>query len=460
MIAKFDAVVTAMAYIVHVPDETKLRAEGFGSVAQIPCIFGPGWGYNAEGSRYLRERAKSEWASNAGDTPAFASRRGLTPQSIRTLAYALCNFLEWCESRGLAWEDASYVHDLVDGFQGDMLSGRWASSKQGLKPATVNLRVQEACNFLQWAAHRNLRAAFDVTKQIRRVSVGSAQSSHGHRSLQVASRVGRVRPHPLVLRIPSDQEVSAWLKSVSVEKGATKALICELVVHTGIRREEAVQWRKDTLPDDEGEWQVTGEFVSVLISYGAKGPKYRDERGDERGPSRLVMLPLDFARRLARYKDLVRPGLRATYVRAAPDVVERRQRMAKPDRRLFLSDFSGEPISAQSLYEAWTGASVQPFLGWSPHAGRHYWACQRLLKGIRSRMMALGMARANVVTGDWITGAAMDDIRLFIQPQLGHVGVQTIDSYLVWLQRAFTLTDMSDLYATHLESFDVLGEPP
>jgi integrase len=126
--------------------------------------------------------------------------------------------------------------------------------------------------------------------------------------------------------------------------------------------------------------------------------------------------------------------------------------MAKVTRQLFLSDYTGEPVSAQSIYEAWTTVTALPFKGWSPHLGRHYWACKKLIEGIEQRKKALDLQKDCVMSADWITGSAADDIELVIKPQLGHSGGSTTQRYLVWVQRAFTLTDMFDKYEAHLES--------
>jgi len=144
----------------------------------------------------------------------------------------------------------------VQGYQAQMLDGAWSVSGEGLKGSTVNQRVLHACNFLQWASDRGLRSSFEVVAAPVRVRADSATSVHGHKGLRAMARAGAVRQAPASLRMPTDEEVAKWLVSVRIERGATKALMCELVLASGMRREEVVQWRVDTLPEDRSDWHV------------------------------------------------------------------------------------------------------------------------------------------------------------------------------------------------------------
>lgn len=441
-----------MSYYLFWPDAEDLKNSGFGSVAQVPCVFRTDWSYEEAASRYLRERAKLEWVSSSTEMRSMSRARYPTRQTLEVYGQAACNFLEWCELRGLDWRTVEYTRHLVDGYQAEMVSGLWSASGRPLKASTVNLRVREACNFLSWAAWRDLRRQFKIVASTRKVAAHSARSSHGHHALEVQSRAGSVRPDPIRLRIPTDAEIKAWHNSILIQKGFTKALMCEVVLKTALRREEVVQWRVDTLPESERDWHRTGDFVNVTIAYGAKGPKTVDENGEECGPPRVIAVPLNLARRLAHYREFIRPGLRATYARAAYGVEERRRRMRAVCRQLFLSDFTGEAVSAQSLYEAWTQVYSMPFKGWSPHLGRHYWACKTLIDTIEQRAKTLVRPSGYAFPSDWILGSATDTIDMVIQPQLGHVSAKTSQAYLVWVQRAFTMTAMHDEYEQELET--------
>ena len=330
-----------------------------------------------------------------------------------------------------------------------MLAGLWSAHKSPLMPKTVNLRVKEAIHYLRWAADRGLRPAFRVEVVVRRIQADTFRNSHGHESLRIHSRAGSVRPNPLQLTLPTDKAVAAWFQSVRIERGPTKALMCELILKTGIRREEAVQWRVDTLPEDKSAWKVRGDYVDVTIKYGTKGTKYRDAEGQETGPQRVIQLPVELAVSLSHYREYVRPGLRATFVRSASDATERRRRMREKPKQLFLSDATGQPISAQSLYEGWTTTSRLPYKGWAPHLGRHYWACKTLLKALTGSIDPNADSRQ--VPLDWISGAGHSVISLVIQPQLGHVSAETTNAYLGWAHRAITITALQCEYAESLD---------
>lgn len=439
-----------MAFYLFWPDSSLLEREGFSSVSHVPCIFNGEWSYEKLASRYLRERALLEWTPVQDGVYGFGGGKYPGHGSLRVYGYALCNFLEWCQLRGLALADLDYTRHLVQGYQAEMLAGLWSANKTSLKPKTVNLRVKEALHYVRWAVDRGVRPAFRVTTVIRKIKANSAANSHGHQALRIESRAGAVRPNPMQLSLPTDEAVRQWFQSVEIEKGPTKALMCELILKTGIRREEAVQWRLDTLPEDRKAWKARGDYIDVAIRYGTKGTKYRDASGEDVGPERVIQLPLELALRLAYYREFVRPRQRAEFVREAPDATERRRRMRTQPKRLFLSDSTGEPISAQSLYEAWTDVTRLPFKGWAPHPGRHYWACKTLLTALAGSLRVHGTARQ--VPLDWISGAGQSIISLVIQPQLGHVSAETTNTYLGWAHRALTITSLQDDYAAALEA--------
>lgn len=440
-----------MAFYLFWPDATLLDARGFESVGHVPCVFDGDWSYQRWPSRYLRERALLEWAPRTEPFGLLASGHYPTEQTLRVYGYSLCNFLEWCEARRVDLAEVAYTRHLFSGYQAEMLDGRWSAASRRLGAATVNLRVREAIHYVQWAADRGLREPFKAELSFRKVKANNSLSSVGHRALTVTTRAGAVRPNPMNLVMPGDQQMRQWFESVRVEKGRTKALMCELILRTAIRREEAVDWRIDTLPQERSRWRMKGDYVDVLIKHGTKGPKYLDEAGDLVGPARYIQVPLDLAEKLAHYREYVRPGQRALYVRSAASDKERRSRMAKPPRQLFLSDATGTPITAARLYEAWTTVGRLPFKGWAPHQGRHYWACKTLLAALK-RPDAPQSGPPGPVALDWVTGAGMSVIQIVIRPQLGHVSAETTNAYLGWAYRALTVTTLQDEYADALDA--------
>jgi integrase len=432
------------------PDAKKVKAAGFKSLAHVPCVFDAHWRYQRIPSVYLcaRARAKLERKSNR---PALHAVRYPTVLSLRAFGEALINFLEWCAENGRPWEVVDYDDDIVSGYQEDMLSGAWSARRSALSARTINARVGEACRFLEWAASVHLREPFEILTTKVSVDQQSGTSTHGHKRKTVEVRVGGIRPNPLQLRIPTDAEVDRWGRSVRAESGYTKSLMCRAVLETAVRREELVQWRIDTLPIDKTQWRVEGDSVMVTISYGAKGSKRRNESGDLVGPSRDIVIPLSLAESLHEYYRTIRPALRKKFVYAGGTEAERRRRMKLTTTRLFLSEATGLPVSAQRFYEAWTGASALPFAGWSPHGGRHWWSCKKLLKAVK-RLEGIGALAPSYSDGDsMLTASATDVIRLVIKPQLGHLDEKTSEAYLVWVRRIVELATLYDDYERELE---------
>lgn len=425
-------------YYLFWPDQDDMEAAGFGSVKAVPAVFDPSWRYEPIVSRYLREKAKLELP------PGIGGNRYPSRKTLETYGQSLCNFLEWCAARGVEWTAVSYTDHLVDGYQGDMLSGQWSAKARALLPATVNLRRLVSCEFLQWAAARGFRPNFAVPVQQRKVKASSSRSSHAHRPVLVDTKAGSVRPDPVRLRIPRDEEIVSWRNEIRAVDGATKLLMVDVVLATGVRREEVTQWQLDTLPLNHKDWRVRGEYVTVTISHGTKGAKNPGPDGEYLGPPRDIDIPLNLARRLSDYREFVRPALARNYVRAAPGAGERRERMKAVRKRLFLSDFTGAPVSSGSLYNSWVRCKHRPYDGWSVHCGRHYYACKTLLERV-GRTWNLAAPHQELRT------SAQDVILLVIQPQLGHVSASTTQVYLTWIERMLVGGGIYKEYADSLE---------
>lgn len=404
-----------MHYVVFLPDEGAMVKAGFDYVGEVPAIFDENWSYQKAASRYLRDRSKGE---------AFALdvelRRFPVPSSMRQYAYKLADFLAWCDWIKRSWKEVEYHRDLVRRYQQHMLQGDWAVEQgKKLAPSTVNGRVDEAVWFCSWAARRGLRKPFEAQMKNIHRKIGGTHSD-SHKSAMAKTRTGKARVKPKYLRIPNPTMIEEWLRRFAVERGKTKALMAELILRTAIRREEAAQWRTDYLPEDRRKWEVTGDYVSVLLQYGTKGDNPRH-----------IDVPLQIAERLVHYRDVIRPKSRIQYVKSGATDEEKKRRLREKEPRLFLSEYYGTPITGKKLYEAWHEVGGAPIEGWSPHLGRHYWTCMTLLERYEERMKLLGQGA--VVTADWATALARDDILMFVQPQLGHIDKATSEAYTVWL---------------------------
>jgi integrase len=436
-------------------DETLLKKKGFGSIAHVPVIFDGAWRYQAEVSRYLRERATPTLADV--ECGAIRTNRRPTRASLNTFAAQLANFLEWCAARGKDWKNVDYDLDVVAGYEQEMATGSFTADGRPLENSTINQRVDTACSLLVWAAKKGLRKPFDVPAVTRSYLQFDATSTHA-RVVQSTTRINKRRLKPKNLRIPTDDEIGKWLNAVRIRYGRTKALMVELVLHTGVRRQEVVDWRIDTLPEDRSKWRVSpiaATKVIVTIEHGTKGPKTL--AGDaEVGPPRNIVVPLNLANRLWHYIEFERPKLLKTYIKAGKTKSEQDERRRNPPRQLFLSDFTGVPVSAQKFYEAWTSAPALPFTGWSPHLGRHYWACKTLLGELdRMRKQTKEVLKSSLPV-TWITGSATDIIELTIQPQLGHVDKKTTQMYLTWVRDVYDIVELHNAYARELS--DITAE--
>lgn len=440
-----------MSVIVFWPDEEQLTKAGFGRVARVPCLFDGDWRYQRIPSTYLIERALADWTPNG--THAGGGRRP-TKASLRAFAEAISNFLEWTEARGKNWQTLTYSDDLLDGYQKEMEQGSWSAKGRPLAPSTINGRVQEACNFLAWTTTRGHRAEFIVPTRTQKVTLHGATSSHGHRARDVEVREGKVRLKPKTLRLPTDDEIRKWLNAIKIKRGSTKALMAELILKTAVRREEAAGWRVDTLPIDPQAWNVVGHQVSVSIRYGTKGTDFGSDAGDKIGPERTIFIPFELANKLHEYRRGARMGARAKWIKAAQTQSDMNARRSKPSPHLFLSEASGRRVTAKSLYEAWTAAGALPYVGWSPHLGRHYWACKTLLNEAKKRHDFM-KSKLDKIPVDWVTANSTSDIQILIKPQLGHIDQRTSEMYLTWVRAVFASGEMQLSFQDHLDQIEV-----
>ncbi len=303
---------------VHLPDEARLRSAGFASVAHVPALFGRSEGpparrfYCREYNRYLRERALLEWTPR-GRAADELERAGLrlsypTRKSLRGYAERLANFDDWLVATKRDWRAVRYTEDIVLGYQADMVAGRWAKGGSGLKAATVNVRVQEACLFLRWAAERGLRRPFAMLASPVGTSVRSGTSSRGGRAMVVQARAGAPPREPeMVLTIPTAEKVGTWLRSVQAHRGYTKELMCRFALRGALRLSELAGFRLGDFPDpDATPWHMVGGRMKLMLTHGTKGRRPDPVRAPEIGPPRLIWIPVDLAEELLNYRRLRR----------------------------------------------------------------------------------------------------------------------------------------------------------
>lgn len=436
---------------VHRPDIARLASAGFASVADVPVVFLNGHVTDRAANRYLRERACLDYHPSRGwnKTQPLPANIGFPATShLENIARYILDFKEWCIAREVDWRLVDYNRHILEGYQRDMLTGRWPGKaiyvegpdggrfERVLNPlagGTVNNRIAEVCSFLEWAG-----AAFDGEETFRppfqielsRKTVADPTSLLNDERV-IYQRVGKVRQNPGDLRIPRAAELAKWLNAVRVRWGNTKYLMVRTAIAAAPRRRELVEWRKSYLPRDRSQWFVIGDKVQVHLKFGCKFGRPRD-----------IWIPISLAIELDDYRN----GKRVVALRKLRN---RCPGAADPDH-LFLSEALGEPISYQRFYEAFSCDVWLPYSGWSPHLARHHWACTTLLELINIELVSQGLS-GGPKPHQWVHDTAGTLILTMISPQLGHVNEQTTKRYLRWVGQAVTLSDQYLAYDRFLE---------
>ena len=441
-------------YTVRYSDSAVLAEAGFGKVAHLPFILDGRPGYHRLGSEYLIDRGLGVWHPRVRQTNVPATPP--TDITIQNYAHWLANFLEWAEKRSVDLPTCSYGDHVHGRYQPELISGMWSRDGKGLAATTVNLYVQQACDFLNWMSFKGKRDAFHVPVTTATAGAGSATSSRGHKGFEVEIREGKVRQPKRRLRMPTDAEVRDWLSRVHDSQGATKGLMCETVLLTALRRTEVACFRTDTLPLDPADWHVSNptaevadQLILLAVKFGTKGKSYGKDHGDKVGPVRHIGIPLHLATRLHEYREKTRPRLLSTWVKAVRGAVAQKQRRDEAVH-LFLDEATGERITGSQLYEAWTAVAL-PYKGWCPHLGRDWWACSTLWREVKLHEHVLKLGKN--APGALLAAVATDIIRLKIQPQLGHKRESTCFIYLQWISDMLGVA-LPEQYQHYLDSFD------
>lgn len=413
---------------------------GYGRVAHLPLIFDQRPGLHRTASRFMIDRGLGIWNPVDHFSTAPTNPRPPTKSSLKSYADRLINFLEWCEACHVDPMSLDYTLDIIARYQTEMQSGIWSLKGKGLRPKTINARVDVACEYLAWATDKGMRKPLQVPKRTVKIVTRRATSSVAHLGKEVKSRVGKIREPKYRLYLPTHDEVLAHLQRIYKKYGLARGLMAETILQTAIRREEAACWREDTLPLIKEDWHIVNrdapyedQAVLVSIIYGAKGPEYGRDHEDKIGPEGIIRIPLSLADRLADYRQKERPRALNKWVRKGKTLQEQQKRKAT-SVHLFLDEQTGERISAQSLYDTWRG--VERPKGWSPHRARDYWACSilwlRMQQHKRLLQNAIGYQFDEPLL-QMLRNNALSVIQLEIQPQLRHCSHETTMKYLQWL---------------------------
>jgi integrase len=409
----------------------------FDAVAHVPFLLNGDMSYADEANRFLRERALLDWHPSNRHGDPIAKVRVPAENTILAMAKDLENFLSYLEANGFDWRDMDYQR-ILETYQADQVSGAWSERGQPLAPATVNRRVGTICEFLIWAGDRRLRSAFEVMRSLSRVRdrSGTATTNRFH---DVVTRAGRVRERAERLRIPTVAEIDAWLAEIEARHGKARALACRTILETGMRREEVALLRVSQVPDPDEI--LPGYPARMDICYGTKGSR-RIGDPDKKGKLRTLRFGVGFLHALDDYRRLRRARALAAFRRAHPG--------EKLPGILFLDENSGRPLTAKMIYNAWTRCERLPFPGWSPHAGRHAFACLLLLRLIHEEGERIGKAAASLPRSALI-GQATDLVQIYVRPILGHVSEKTTERYLEWVADHFLVAEPRAAWVHYLE---------
>ncbi len=354
--------------------------------------------------------------------------------TLRSMAYELKNFNEWCEHRRLDWRTLSY--DDVTTYQRELLDGHWAARRRRkLKAATANARADQATHFLRWAADCGLRQPFSVPmiEKMRPVRSGRTTVT-SLASMRV--RAGRAKPSTTeqiarVVMLPTVDQVREWLHSLRKKRGYAKALACRMIVEVGLRRMEVSGLSIEMFPSLEAleELRRRGHPSAPLRVAITKG-----------GRPRTVQIPIQFAEELRTWIDTRRMVLALRFKRRTGNM---------PSNALFLSDsagFEGVPLTGHTIYKAFK-SDPRP-VTWHPHFGRHAFACFYVLGALKLDAAAAGGSIADQ-GADWLQlrGRFWLDM---LRRQLGHVSEETTDLYLRWLATATSVASMANGWHEYL----------
>lgn len=421
----------------------ELQAAGFGHLVRQPFLLDGNLRYATTPNQFLIDRGLGVWDLKwRGKKPV-----ALPPsaQSLKNLAYWLCNAQEWAELRSVDLLRCDYSTVLIGRYQKEMLSGMWSANGKPLRASTANLRVGAALEFQMWAADKGLRSTVAVPTVTTTYVAPSHSNSRSHERETVESRQGKVRVRPRSLAFPSEAEIDAWRKRIQHQpvNGVTEGLIVDLIINTAIRREEAACWRVDTLPILRRDWRIANpdqeeehQTVLVELRYGTKGPEYGFDHDDKIGPTGEIHVPLAIANRIDAYRN--GPRLAALRVAVRRATTAAAQRAIRDNAvHLFLHEETGQRYHGKQIYSLWRKGDGPPH--WSPHAARHWWACRYLER----RMLEHAQLIQHVLATPGLSAqsplmlalrnSAESVIQLAICPQLRHARQSTTQLYLQWL---------------------------
>lgn len=429
-----------MAFLIR-RNAGELEEIGLGQYAHIPFLVSRDMDYAEEPNRYLRERALGMWHPNRRDATPYGIVKALGATSVWNYANDLKYFISYLERRRSDWRELSHS-DLLNCYDADMASGKLRG--RGSKPlaaSTINRRISIAIEFLLWASDRALRKPFVVLAKLTRIRPGTGGMRFGATS-EIQGRIGMHRQNPKRLRLPSPQELESWLSELRARYGATMHLAVRWVLHTGCRLKETSLVREWQIPDPQ-----TVDLhrpARMEICFGTKGGR---RIGDPTlsGTPRVLRFKRHFLAEVDRYRRLRRR--KALAIWRANNPGERAPEI------LFLDERTGKPITSDQIYRAWHNTVSKPFPGWSPHLGRHAFACYALLDILDEEADRLER-QVHALPRSHIIARVEDLIRVYLRPILGHVDEKTSELYLEWIADHLLVAEHRAGWSNFLDDVD------
>ena len=416
----------------------QMTAIGHGGLAHIPFLISREMDYLDEFNLFLRERATGAWHPNNRNGTAYARVRTLGANSTAAYGDDLRNFASYLEAKRLRWKELTY-QQLLDTYDKDMSAGKWRSrGKAPLAAATINRRMRTVVEFLLWAGDRNLRPMFQILRSCspkRKSDRSRWWSSDG----LVDSRVGIHRVNPQRLRLPTTDEIERWLAEVRVRHGRARYLAIKFILQTGCRLEETALVRAEQVPDP-----LTIDLdmpARMDVEFGTKGNRDPLD-ADLKGKGRTLRFNRSFLVELHNYKDLARKKAVKTF---------RARNPSHPlPTQLFLDEDTGLPLSKQSIYRAWKAVTTLPFPGWSPHLGRHTFACYQLLRLLNDEVRLIQQTLNSVPRSQTLLQVE-NLISVFLSPVMGHVDEKTTETYIEWVADHLWVSEHRRAWTNYLE---------
>ncbi len=418
-----------MAFLIK-PDSDECRKQGLSHLSHIPGIWSKDWRPIAPAIDFLIAKGTGRWVSGR-ERSQYAEQTPLSENTMAAAGYDLTNFIDWLENQGADWTAAG-AQSLLAGYRKALSTGAW--SDRPLAPSTIKRRMRTASEFLMF-----VRAPIRPDPQfISGFKVGMVTGRLAQDQSAKLSRDYRAqgRQQPARLRLPTKVEIRVWLTELKARHGITPHLLAKSIFGLGLRAEEALLLRTDQVPDVPTR---SVPSVTMQICFGTKGQRIPGDP-EKLGKARSVQVPVPLLKDIHSYISIHRKLCLKQYGRGNPG--------KSLPQEIFLSKHTGEALSYSRFYEIWR-TPTPPFKHFSPHIGRHTWACYTLIEKLKE-VADLNSQRDETLTAISANlGESLIDI--WIRPQLGHVDSRTTSLYLRWVAEAFEEVSLVSSWFDYLD---------